>query len=134
MAEIVKLSVITPNKEFYKGEIAQLNTESVEGQIGILPEHLPLVAILKPTISEFVDEKGERKKFFSSSGILKVMENEIIMLCDTCEWPNEIDIDRAEKSKARAEKRLNEKSDIDVERAKLSLLRSLMRIKTKEVK
>lgn len=133
MAEIIKLSIITPSKEFYKGEVMELNTESLEGKIGILPKHLPLVAILKPTISEIIDEKGERKKFFSSSGILKVLENEIIMLLDACEWPEDIDVDRAEKSKARAEKRLSEKNDIDIDRAKLSLLRSLMRIKIKEI-
>lgn len=136
MTEFVNLKIITPDKEFYNEQIVQLNTESIEGKIGILPKHVPLIAVLKPSISEITTAKGEKKMLFSSTGVLKVTKNEVIMLCDACEWPENIDIERAKQSKERSEKRLQEKNDIDnidVDRAKLSLLRALMRIKIKEI-
>lgn len=136
MTEFVNLKIITPDKEFYNEQIVQLNTESKEGKIGVLSKHIPLTAALKPNISEITTAKGEKKIFFSSTGVLKVTKNEVIMLCDACEWPENIDVERAKQSKGRAEKRLKEKNDInniDVDRAKLSLLRALMRIKIKEI-
>lgn len=133
MADFIKLSIITPEKEFYTGNIRQLDTESIEGKLGILPRHATYVAILKPTVSDFVDEKGEKKKFFSSSGVLRVKGEQITMLCDSCEWPEEIDTERAKRAKQRAEKRLKEKSNIDIDRAKLALMRSLSRLKVTEI-
>ncbi|MEL7596847.1 MAG: F0F1 ATP synthase subunit epsilon [Clostridiaceae bacterium] len=136
MGKFINLKILTPDKEFYNEQIVQLNTESIEGKIGILPQHIPLIAVLKPNISKITTAKGEKKMFFSSTGVLKVTKNEVIMLCDACEWPENIDIERAKQSKERAEKRLKEKNhinNIDVDRAKLSLLRALMRIKTKEI-
>ncbi|MCY6369814.1 ATP synthase F1 subunit epsilon [Clostridium ganghwense] len=135
MAEFMNLKIITADREFHHEEIVQLNTESVEGQIGILPKHVPSIVALKPTISQFINTKKEKKEFFSSSGVLKVTRDEIIMLCDACEWPEEIDVQRAKRSKERAEKRLKQDKDIDIdiERAKMSLMRALMRIKMKEM-
>lgn len=136
MGKFINLKILTPDKEFYNEQIVQLNTESIEGKIGILPQHIPLIAVLKPNISKITTAKGEKKMFFSSTGVLKVTKNEVIMLCDACEWPENIDIERAKQSKERSEKRLKEKNhinNIDVDRAKLSLLRALMRIKTKEI-
>lgn len=136
MTEFVNLKIITPDKEFYNEQIVQLNTESIEGKIGILPKHILLIAALKPNISEITTAKGEKKMFFSSTAVLKVTKNEVIMLCDACEWSENIDVERAKQSKERAEKRLKEKNDInniDVDRAKVSLLRALMRIKIKEI-
>lgn len=136
MGKFINLKILTPDKEFYNEQIVQLNTESIEGKIGILPQHIPLIAVLKPNISKITTAKGEKKMFFSSTGVLKVTKNEVIMLCDACEWPENIDIERAKQSKERAEKRLKEKNhinNIDVDRAKLSLLRALIRIKTKEI-
>lgn len=136
MGKFINLKILTPDKEFYNEQIVQLNTESIEGKIGILPQHIPLIAVLKPNISKITTAKGEKKMFFSSTGVLKVTKNEVIMLCDACEWPENIDIERAKQSKERAEKRLEEKNhinNIDVDRAKLSLLRALIRIKTKEI-
>lgn len=136
MGKFINLKILTPDKEFYNEQIVQLNTESIEGKIGILPQHIPLISVLKPNISKITTAKGEKKMFFSSTGVLKVTKNEVIMLCDACEWPENIDIERAKQSKERAEKRLKEKNhinNIDVDRAKLSLLRALIRIKTKEI-
>ena len=113
MGKFINLKILTPDKEFYNEQIVQLNTESIEGKIGILPQHIPLIAVLKPNISKITTAKGEKKMFFSSTGVLKVTKNEVIMLCDACEWPENIDIERAKQSKERSEKRLKEKNHIN---------------------
>lgn len=127
MANFIKLSIITPEKNFFEGEIKQLTIETVEGKRTILPLHSPFIFMLIPSISGFIDSKGEEKKFFSSSGILKVKTNEIIMVCDAAEWPEDIDKFRAEEAKKRAESRLKEGNSIDVTRAEMSLLRAIKR-------
>lgn len=65
MGKFINLKILTPDKEFYNEQIVQLNTESIEGKIGILPQHIPLIAVLKPNISKITTAKGEKKMFFS---------------------------------------------------------------------
>jgi F-type H+-transporting ATPase subunit epsilon len=127
MSDFIKLSIVTPEKKLFEGEIQQLTIETVEGKRTILPLHSPFIFMLIPSISEFVDSKGEGKKFFSSSGILKVKTKEITMVCDAAEWPEDIDKFRAEEAKKRAESRLKEGTSIDVRRAEMSLLRAIKR-------
>lgn len=133
MKNHIKLTMITPEKEFYSGEISSLYTESNEGRFGILPNHVAMIATLKPTITTFTQADGKERKAFTSTGILRVKQGEVEMLCNTCEWPEDIDVKRAESSKARAEERLTHKEGVDVKRAENALLRSLMRVKVKGV-
>lgn len=130
MSNLIKFKVITPNKSFYEGDIKELITETVEGERAILPLHSPLMAMLRPAITTIVEGNGEEKKFFSSSGILKVNKGEVTMLCDAADWPEDIDRARAEEAKERAEDRLNKKEGIDEKRAKLALSRAVKRIES----
>ncbi|MBU3143132.1 F0F1 ATP synthase subunit epsilon [Clostridium sp. CF012] len=129
MANNIKLTIITPEKEFYSGEILSLNTEGEDGRFGILAEHVPMISPLKPTITTFIDLSGKEFKAFTSTGILRVYTGNVEMLCSACEWPEEIDALRTKEAKERAEERLLHKDGIDVKRAENALLRSLMRIK-----
>lgn len=130
MSNLIKFKVITPNKSFYEGDIKELITETVEGERAILPLHSPLISMLRPAITTIVEGNGEEKKFFSSSGILKVNKGEVTMLCDAADWPEDIDRARAEEAKERAEDRLNKKEGIDEKRAKLALSRAVKRIES----
>ncbi len=132
MSGILKLTLLTPDKEFYKGEVVKLITVSTQGDIAILPDHMPLVTTLKPSNTEIVEKDGKRLKVFTSTGVMEVINNELKILCDACEWPDEIDIDRAKAAKDRAEKRLtNQKDEVDVKRAQMALARALARINLK---
>ena len=131
MANTFKLIVLTPEREFYQGEVIELIAASTLGNVGILANHMPLVTALKPSNTEIVDKDGEKLKAFTSSGILEVKDNAATMLCDACEWPEEIDIKRAEAAKKRAEERLMQKDGVDVQRAELALARALTRINVK---
>lgn len=124
------LTIITPDRELFIGEVVFLNCEGSEGHFGILPNHAPMIATLVPTVTTFQDVEGKEYKAFTSDGVFKVNNNKAILLCNSAEWPEEIDKKRAESAKQRAEDRLSEKTkDVDALRAKLSLLRALSRLK-----
>ena len=72
MENHIKLTILTPEKEFYSGEILSLNTESDEGRFGILANHVPMVSPLKPTVTTFTELNGKELKAFTSTGILRV--------------------------------------------------------------
>jgi len=129
MGNNIKLTILTPEKEFYSGEILSLNTEGEDGRFGILANHVPMVSPLKPTVTTFTEPNGKELKAFTSTGILRVYSGGVEMLCSACEWPEDIDALRTNKAKERAEERLLHKDGIDVKRAENALLRSLMRIK-----
>lgn len=127
----LKLSILTLDRHFYDGEVKEIITTSTIGGINILRNHMPLITTLKPSISIFVDMDNVQHKAFVSSGILKIKNGEVRILCDAAEWPDEIDVERAKASKTRAEERLKDNTQIDVKRAERALYRSLLRLRTK---
>lgn len=131
MADALKLTILTPEKEFFTGEVTKIITDSTQGRIGILVNHMPLVTTLKPGVTEITTIDGKKLRAFISSGLLEVKKNIVRILCDSCEWPDEIDFARAEKAKERAEQRLKNTENVDVRRAEIALARSLARLKLK---
>ncbi|MGH4138504.1 F0F1 ATP synthase subunit epsilon [Clostridium sp.] len=132
MENHMKLTILTSEKQFYSGEILSLNTEGDDGRFGILANHVPMVAPLKPTVTTFVELNGKELKAFTSTGVLRVKKGEVEMLCSACEWPQDIDVARASKAKERAEERMIHRDGIDFKRTESALLRALMRLKIKE--
>ncbi|WP_035293991.1 F0F1 ATP synthase subunit epsilon [Clostridium sp. KNHs214] len=134
MEGVLNLLIITPEKEFYNGNVKEIYIETLSGHMGILPGRLPIIALLKPTITVFKDEKGKEFRTFTSSGMLEVENNKVKMLCDACEWPKNIDFNRAEAAKKRAEERLSKKEEnVDIKRAQMALARALARLKLKDI-
>ena len=102
--------------------------------MAILPSHAPLLTMLQP--GELVVRKeGEETAIFVSGGFLEVMQNRVTVLADTAERAEEIDVERAEEAKRRAEERLKDKEylpEMDLARAEVALRRALTRIKVAE--
>lgn len=132
MKNHIKLTIITSEKEFYSGEILSLYTEGSDGRFGILANHVSMISPVKPAVTIFTELNGKELKAFTSTGILRVHQGAIEMLCSACEWPENIDTERAKQAKERAEGRLLHKDGVDVKRAESAVLRSLMRLKAKE--
>ncbi|HBC96368.1 MAG TPA: ATP synthase F1 subunit epsilon [Clostridium sp.] len=132
MSKVLKLTILTPDREFYKGEVVEVITESTLGGITILPDHMPLITTLRPADTVIVQGDNKQLKAFTSVGILEVKENGLRILCDACEWPDEIDAARAQRAKSRAKKRLANRDGVDVKRAELALARALARINLKQ--
>ena len=133
MKNILKLTIITPEKQFYVGEVLDLITENEYGRLGFLPEHIAMVTVLKPSVTTFTEKDGKKLKAFTSSGILSINNDEINLMCDASEWPEDIDINRAQEAKKRAEMRLKEHTGVNMNRTEVSLMRALMRIKARNI-
>lgn len=132
MEDVLRLSILTLDRTLYDGEIKEIKTISTAGGLEILKKHTPLITTLKPSITTFKDINGKEYKLFLSSGALKIQDNAVRILCESGEWPDEIDIRRAEASKNRAEGRLKEDTGVDVKRAEIALTKALLRLKVKE--
>lgn len=129
MSENLKLTILTPERKIFNGEVKELNTENELGRFEILPRHLNMITFLVPTVTSFTTIDGRKQKLFTSSGILKISNNELSLLCETAEWPEEIDINRAEEAKKKAEQLLRKKQETDYKKEELRLKRALARIK-----
>ena len=126
----IKLDVVTAEREVYSGDVDIVLAPGIEGMLGILPQHTPLMTMLQP--GELIARKGaEEYSLVVSGGFLEVRPDRVIVLADSAERAEEIDIARAEEAKKRAEKRLEAKYEpgVDNARADAALQRSLMRIK-----
>ena len=128
MADLFKLHVITPERRFYDGEASMVELTTTEGDIGVYRNHIPLTAIVAPGVLK-IHEEGEVKEAALMSGVIEILPERITIMAEVAEWPDEIDGNRAEEARIRAERRLKEESgEIDTMRAELALRRALVRL------
>jgi len=123
------LEMVTPDKNFFEGEVEMTIVRTTEGDIGILKDHEPVVApVSVGAIRVKID--GEFRDAACSGGFLTIDSERVIVITDAAEWADEIDINRAKESADRAAKRLEESYDeLDVLRAKVSMERAMNRIR-----
>lgn len=128
MADLFRLQIITPERKFYDGEASMVELTTTEGDIGVYRNHIPLTAIVAPGVLK-IHEEGEVKEAALISGFIEILPEKITIMAETAEWPDEIDANRAEEARVRAERRLKEESgEIDAMRAELALRRALVRL------
>jgi F-type H+-transporting ATPase subunit epsilon len=122
------LEIVTPERLFFNDEVEMVIARGVEGDVGILKGHEPFVTPLQiGTIKIKID--GQFKLAAISQGYMQVTKEKVVILVDTAEWPEEIDVDRAEKARERAEKRLQQKTaDLDILRAEIALKKAAARL------
>ena len=123
------LKIITPDRVFYSGKASFLELNTVEGEIGIYKNHIPMTTVLEPGIATITEEGGNKKDAALHTGFMEILGDRITILAEIAEWPDEIDRNRAQEAKIRAERRLqNDKSNINITRAELALHKALVRI------
>ena len=132
-----KLQILTPDGVFFDGMTDNVIVRTTVGDKGILARHEPYVAAI--TISKFkVRIDGEFRYGAISSGVIKVSRDKTVILAQSCEWANEIDVDRAVRAKQIAEERIghysktNDQKNLDI--AEFKLKRALNRIDTAKMK
>ncbi|MBS3811111.1 MAG: F0F1 ATP synthase subunit epsilon [Halanaerobiales bacterium] len=125
----IVLEIITPGETVFKEKVNLLEAPAVDGLIGILPRHAPLITALKTGVIRVVINDKER--FISvSEGIMDVKPDQVNIVARTAELPENIDLERAKEAKERAEERLKESSaKIDHARAEGAMERAISRIK-----
>jgi len=127
MADLFKLQIITPERKFYQGEASMVELTTTEGNIGVYKHHIPLTAIVAPGILK-IHEEGEVKEAALMSGFIEILPESIVIMAEVVEWPDEIDSNRAEEAKIRAERRLKGQSEVNVVRAEAALKRAMVRL------
>ena len=126
----LRLDIVTAERAVYSDDVDIVIAPGVLGQLGILPHHAPLMTMLES--GELIAKKGSDEfSLVVSGGFLEVRPDRVIVLADTAERAEEIDISRAEEAKRRAEQQLAEKvaPGLDTARAEAALSRSLIRIR-----
>ena len=121
------LEIYTPYGKYFDRYVEEIVVTTEEYTLGILPNHSPLVAKVKTSKLEIV-QNGEKKCYAIGEGILNVKKDGVTLLLESIESKEEIDIERAKLAKSRAEARLNEPLNIDIERATKALIRANNRI------
>ena len=129
---MLKLKIATPERIVYEDKIHQISIPTMNGEITILKNHIPLVSVLKAGELRIKDKDGKHI-FALAGGFLEVRDdNEIIILADNVERTEEIDLARAEKARKRAEKEMKEaenRQDVDYARLQAVIDREMNRVK-----
>lgn len=126
------LKIITPDRVFYENPVRMVEFNTVEGEIGVLPGHIPMTVIIKPGVLTITEEGGSKVAALHA-GFAEILQNQVTILAEIIEWPEEIDESRAMEAKERAEERLRTKEpETDVARAEVALRRALTRIEVIE--
>lgn len=108
--KLIKFQIVTPERMVLEENIRQVSVPTKDGEITVLPEHIPLVAGLLPGVVEIKTEKGETEIMAISGGFIEVQKDKVVILADTAERGHEIDLARAEEARRRAED-LKEKAE-----------------------
>jgi len=120
------VKIIAPDRTFFEGALSFLEFNTTEGIIGVYPRHIPMTVVVAPGVLKMVDAEDEKVAALHS-GFAEILGDEITILAESIEWPDEIDVKRAEEARIRAERRVGDDSQ-DENRAELALKRAMLRL------
>jgi F-type H+-transporting ATPase subunit epsilon len=125
----MRLDIITAEREVYSDDVEVLVAPGIDGELGILPHHAPLITALQP--GEILIRKDGQESYLAvSGGFMEVMANRVTILADACERSDEIDEARAQEAVQRAQERVaNRASDMDLQRALTAVRRAETRLR-----
>ncbi len=127
MAETkMNVKIIAPDRTFFEGDVDFIEFNTIEGIIGVYPRHIPMTVVIAPGILKLSTKDGVKEAALHS-GFAEILGDSVKMLAESVEWPEEIDKNRAEEAKVRAERRIKE-SAMDMNRAELALKRAVVRL------
>jgi len=128
MADTFALRIITPDKIFYEGDVEMVEFNTTEGGVGIYKNHEPMTVIIRPGVMTITETEGEKKAALHA-GFVEILQDKVTILAESIEWPDEIDVERAQSAEERARERIASKAgDVDIDRASIALQRALARI------
>lgn len=133
MRETFMTHILAADRKFYEGPLESLIVPTNEGQYGILAKHRNVITATVPGVLKYKLPNQEFKTAAVSSGLVKIENGEVLILVDSCERPEEIDVNRAKKAEAKAKEELLQKKSIqEHQSAKLHLARAINRLKVKK--
>ncbi len=127
------LEIVTPQGLVFSSEVDEVTASGSEGEFGVLPGHVPFITTLK--IGMLTCKKGNEKLiFFVNWGYAEIGPDKVIVLADSAEKSDEIDVERAREAMKRAEELLKKAEDVDFARAESAVERSVTRIQISELR
>lgn len=122
------LRIITPDRVFFEEPVEMVEFNTTEGEIGIYPMHVPTTVIVAPGILTITQADGQKEAALHS-GFAEILQDSVTIMAEVIEWPEEIDRERAEEARERAEKRIaGHAPETDMVRAEAALKRAVARI------
>lgn len=129
MSKLFKLEIITPLREFLSINAEAVTINGLDGEMTVLADHAPMVAAIEVGALK-IKENGNWKIAFCSEGFIDVRPDEVLIFSQTCEWPEEIDVSRAEEAKNRALEKISKEQALqDYKHTSISLARAMVRLK-----
>ena len=130
----LNVEIVTPAKSAYSGKAKSVTVPGAAGSFQVLFNHAPIISLLEIGVIKIEEIDGKELVFAASGGTVEVLENHVLLLVESIETPEEIDVHRAEVAKTRAKERLsiNYKERVDVARAEAALKRAVNRLKIAE--
>lgn len=125
-----ELKIISPDGMFYEDQAEFLEFTTTSGEMGVYAQHVPTVAILEPCVVR-IHAGGELKKAAVLGGFIQIFKTQITIMAEDAQWPEAIDVERANAAMERAKKRLSAPDEsTDVLRAEAALKRALVRLES----
>jgi len=129
----LRLEIVTPYGSVFSDEVDEITAAGSEGEFGVFPQHAPFITMLK-TGMVTCKRGGENLIFFVSGGYAEVGPDKVIILADSAERSEDIDVERAKAALKRAEERLKKAEEVDFMRATAALERATIRVQVAEKK
>ncbi|MCC4833962.1 F0F1 ATP synthase subunit epsilon [Shewanella sp. 1_MG-2023] len=132
-AMTVKLDIVSAENSMFSGTVSFLEVSGTEGELGIMPNHAPLLTKIKPGMARMIKEDGSEEVMYLSGGILEVQPDSISVLADVAMRADDIDEQAALEAKQQAEAKIaNAGADFDYEAATIELAKSLAQLRVVE--
>ena len=123
-----RLEIISPDRIFYTNDVLMVEYNTVEGEVGVYAEHIPMTQIIAPGRLIITEENGQRTAALLS-GFVEITPDKVTVLAEAVEWPQNIDIARAERARDRAQQILSaEEDEQTLLLAEAALMRALVRL------
>ena len=128
------LTIVSAERKIFEGEVKQIQATGVEGELGILPGHTPLLTAIKPGIVKFILQDGNEDVIYVSGGFLEVQPNIVTVLADVAIRGSELDADRIREAKRKAEENIvSHASDVDHDLLVAKLSKELAKLRAYEL-
>ena len=128
------LTIVSAERKIFEGEVKQIQATGVEGELGILPGHTPLLTAIKPGIIKFTLQDGNEEVIYVSGGFLEVQPNIVTVLADVAIRGSELDADRIREAKRKAEENIvSHASDVDHDLMVAKLSKELAKLRAYEL-
>ena len=120
---------MTPERQFFSGQVEALTITGIDGKMTVLAGHAPMVASL--AVGEIsIKQDGVWREAVNSEGFMEVLQDSVVVFVQACEWPEDIDMRRAEEAKHRAEERIRQRQSIwENKSSKIALARAMVRLR-----